>query len=901
MCQIVIAIAIATSDNGILGGMECSTQTAIFHDVVMATHLYSPWAMHFRWKGKTMKRAPSLFFQAIIGSAAIILGSIANPFCSVASANETAKELAKPDADKAPGLGDPGKLVSIAIIAGQSKNGDFTLAGRDAAQQIMVFGKYDSGQTRDLSRQAKYTTEPQGIFSIDSSGYSEPVKEGVAKLKVEAHGFTATSNVTVSNIQNDLPVNFANQIVPVFTKFGCNGGGCHGKSGGQNGFRLSLLGFEPTEDFEYLLKEGRGRRIFPAAPDKSLLLTKAVGKSPHGGGARFTEGSPPYRLIKRWIEQGMPYGNESDPKVVRIQVEPRGMLMQRKESQQVSVIAHFSDGSTKDVTRTTQFDSNDTEMAEVTETGLVTTSTYTGSVAVMARYQGHVDVFRATIPLGIQVKSLPAEKNFIDKHVFANLKSLGLPPSQLSDDSTFLRRVTIDIAGRLPSADETAVFLGDSSADKRDKLIRRLLDSNDYADNFANKWSAILRNKRSRNEDKYATFAFHDWIRTSFLENKRYDQFVREIVTANGVADQNPPSAWYREVKDQAAQVEDTAQLFLGLRIQCARCHHHPFEKWSQEDYYGFAAFFAQVGKKRGMRNGESRIYQRQVAAVAQNPKTQKNVAARGLGAQAEPIDPSQDARRVLADWMAKKDNPFFAKSLVNRYWKHFFSRGLVDPEDDMRVTNPSSNPELLDALARDFVESDFNLKELIYKICSSNTYQFSAIPNQWNAKDKNNFSRYYPKRLNAEVLLDSINQVTSTSTSFSGMPAGTRAIQLPDNGFNSYFLTVFGRPESSSACECERSGEANLAQSLHLLNSSEIQGKLTDGKGRASTLAGDKSRDDVTRLTELYIAAFSRKPIPEELQIATSHIKKHEKDPKRAYEDIVWALINTKEFLFNH
>lgn len=806
-----------------------------------------------------------------------------------------------PKTDEAPGLGDPGKLMSLTIKTGRSDQSDFKLAGRDSAQQVVIVGNYDSGQVRDLTRSVKFAAEPKGLLAIDQTGYIEAIAEGSVRLSAELNGLVASSNVSVSNIKNDLPINFANQVVPIFTKFGCNGGGCHGKSGGQNGFRLSLLGFEPTEDFEYLTREGRGRRIFPTAPDKSLLLTKAIGKSPHGGGARFTEDSPAYRVIRRWIEQGMPYGNESDRKVIRISVAPNGALMQRNDSQQVSVVAHFSDGTTKDVTRTTQFDSNDTEMAEVSETGLVTTSTYTGSVAVMARYQGHVDVFRATIPLGIKVDSLPEEANFVDKFVFKNLKALGLPPSELADDPTFLRRVTIDIAGRLPTAEETEVFLADKSPEKRNRLIRELLDSNDYADNFANKWSAILRNKRNKNEDKYATFAFHDWIRTSFLENKPYDKFVSEILTANGAPEQNPPVAWYREVKDQSSQVEDTAQLFLGLRIQCARCHHHPFEKWSQEDYYGFAAFFAQVGKKRGMRNGESRIFQRQVAATAKNPKTNQNVSARGLGAQTPKIDPSEDARRVLADWMSAKENPFFAKSLVNRYWKHFFSRGLVDPEDDMRVTNPSSNPELLDALADEFLKTDFNLKELIYSICSSKTYQLSAIPNQWNAKDKNNFSRYYPKRLNAETLLDSINQVTKTNTSFSGVPAGTRAIQLPDNGFNSYFLTVFGRPESSSACECERSGDANLAQSLHLLNSSEIQGKLTDGNGRAAKLAGDKNRNDVERLSELYIAAFSREPIQQEIEIATSHIKKHANDPKRAYEDIVWALINTKEFLFNH
>jgi hypothetical protein len=353
-------------------------------------------------------------------------------------------------------------------------------------------------------------------------------------------------------------------------------------------------------------------------------------------------------------------------------------------------------------------------------------------------------------------------------------------------------------------------------------------------------------------------------------------------------------------VKDQAAQVEDTAQLFLGLRIQCARCHHHPFEKWSQKDYYGFAAFFAQVGRKKGDRANFDRVYHKTGVAQAQNPKTNENIRPTGLGSEPLDIPADVDPRLALADWMGDPDNPFFARALVNRYWKHFFGRGLVDPEDDMRVTNPASNPKLLDALARDFIVSKFDLKYLIRTICLSETYQLSAEPNEWNQDDKQNFSRYYPKRLNAEVLLDAINYVTNTTTGFSGVPVGTRATQLPDNGFTSYFLTVFGRPESSSACECERSSEANLAQSLHLLNSSEIQGKLTSGSGRAQKLgkATDQAVED--RIRELYLVAFSRLPQPDEVLIANAHVQKVG-DPVKGFEDIVWALINTKEFLFNH
>lgn len=814
----------------------------------------------------------------------------------------SAADAAEGDKLAPPGLGDPGQLQKIAVETGRFVNGGFVLAGRDSAQQIIVTGSYSTGQTRDLSRIVKYSITPPGIAEVDETGYVTPIKEGTATLKMDAgNGIEATTNVTVTHIEQDKPVNFPNQITPIFTKFACNGGGCHGKSGGQNGFRLSLLGFEPGEDFEFLVKEGRGRRLFPAAPDHSLLLLKATAKVPHGGGMRIEYDSPAYRVLRRWIEQGMPYGSDSDPTITHISVYPTETLMERNGSQQLAVVAHYSDGSTEDVTRTAQFDSNDAEMAEVTVTGLVKTAQLTGSVAVMARYQGQVGVFRATVPLGVQVANLPPSKGFVDDHVFGKLKALGLPPSPVADDATFLRRVSIDIAGRLPTLEESERFLADQSADKRAKAIDRLLDSTDYAEYFAMKWGAILRNKRRQDGEKTATFAFHDWIRDSLNQNKPYDQFVREVLTSSGDAASNPPVAWYREVKDASAQVEDTAQLFLGLRIQCARCHHHPFEKWSQQDYYGFAAFYSQVGRKKGLRQNEERIFHRPGIAQATNPKTQQPVKPTGLGSASVELDATTDPRHALVDWMAEPNNPFFAKAAVNRYWKHFFGRGLVDPEDDMRVTNPATNPALLDALAKDFVDHKFDLKHLVRTITNSQVYQLSAEPNEWNRDDKQNFSRYYPKRLNAEVLLDAIDQLAGTSSNFGPIPVGTRAVQLPDNGFNSYFLTVFGKPEASSACECERSSEANLAQSLHLLNSGEIQGKLTAGNGRAALMSADKAREHQAKLRELYLLAFAREPQPDELTIALAHIQKNSEDPKRAYEDIVWALINTKEFLFNH
>jgi hypothetical protein len=801
-----------------------------------------------------------------------------------------------------PGLGDPGQLSAVELDAGAGTGKAFRLRGADARQQLVTSGKFSSGQFRDMTRQVKYTAEPAGIVEIDETGLVTPLADGQVTITATTEQGTAgTIAAKVEGFENEIPINFPNQIVPIFTKLGCNSGGCHGKASGQNGFKLSLLGFEPTEDYEYLVKEGRGRRLFPAAPDKSLLLQKAVNAMPHGGGHRLDADSHEYRLMRRWIAQGMPYGKSSDPTVASIEVVPPTRAMERGSEQQIAVIAHYTDGSTEDVTRTAQYDPNDPEMAEATVTGLVKTLDLTGDVAIMARYQSQVAVFRASIPLGVKVDNLPKSDNLVDKAVFDKLVALGVPPSPVCDDSTFLRRSAIDICGRMPTPEETQTFLSDSDPNKRAKWIDSLLASTAYADFFANKWNAILRNKGGAQNSIRGNYSFHAWIRDSFYENKPYDQFVRDVLAASGELGQNPPVVWYKQVKQINEQVEDCAQLFLGLRIQCARCHHHPFEKWSQRDYYGLSAFFARVGRKPGMQANEERIYHKRGLATAQNPKTGENLKPTGLGAEPLELSPEDDPRQALVDWMSSPDNPFFAKALVNRYWKHFFSRGIVDPEDDMRVTNPASNPELLDGLSQHFIKSGFDIKDLIRTICNSQVYQLSSEPNDYNRNDKQNFSRYSPQRLNAEVLLDSINVVTNSTTGFSNLPGGTLAVQLPTGDGNSYFLTVFGKPQMESACECERSSEANLAQSLHLLNSSEVQGKLSAGSGRAAMLAAEKERPEEAKIAELYLWVYSRQPTDDETKVALAHIEKHQDNKKLAYEDILWALINTKEFLFNH
>ena len=714
--------------------------------------------------------------------------------------------------------------------------------------------------------------------------------------------FVVTANVRLLQAA-DRPVSFVNDIVPVLTKAGCNVGVCHAKAGGgQKGFQLSLLGFEPLEDYEHLLKEGRGRRLFPGEPDRSLLLLKASGQTPHGGGVRLPAASEGYALLREWIRQGAPLDDESGPKLVAFEVQPPRSSLRPQQELQLKALAKFSDGSVRDVTNQAIYESNDKAMAEASATGLVKVLDISGKVAVMVRYQDRITVFNASVPLGAAVENLPPSKNFVDELVFANLKELGIPPSPVCDDATFLRRVSLDIGGRLPTDEEAQAFLASTAPEKRELVIDDLLRSPDYADFFANKWTALLKNRRDDASDVTSNFAFHAWVRDSLLANKRYDQFVRELLAATGTVIGNPPVAWYKRVKEPKEQIEDVAQLFLGVRMQCAQCHHHPFERWSQNDYYSLAAFFTQVGRKPSGVRGEDLIFHKRGMATATNIKTSVALKPSALGDAIPPIAPDEDPRLKLADWMGTSTNPFFAKALVNRYWKHFFQRGLIEPEDDIRDSNPPTNPELLAALEKHFIASGFDLKELVRTITRSNAYQLSATPNRHNVVDRQNYSRYYPRRLQAEVLLDAIDRVAGTQTDFANLPPGTRAVALPDNSYNrqSPFLRVFGRPEGESVCECERVQSSSLAQSLHLINAPDIKTKLASPTGRADRLAKD-TRPPEDRIRELYLAAFSREPRPAELQTALGYLNETGTAANDNFQDLIWALINTKEFLFNH
>jgi hypothetical protein len=800
-------------------------------------------------------------------------------------------------------LGLGGSLTAYAAESLSIDSPHLQLHGRDARLQLIVSHQVDDRVT-DATARVRYTSEPAGIVEINSEALVIPLANGDVTITAQLNDSptVATAVLTVSGMGQETPLSFPSEIVPIFTKLNCNGGGCHGKAAGQNGFKLSLLGFEPREDFEHLIGETRGRRISPAVPDQSLVLLKAVNASPHGGGQRLEIDSHEYRMLHRWIAQGMPYGDGNEPQIAGIEVFPAQRRLAQNASQQLSVIATYSDGSRKDISRGAVYESNDTSMANVSATGLVTLNELVGDVAVMARYQGHVAVFRADIPLSTPATEplTPPADNVVDIAVFNKLQSLGIPVSPACDDATFLRRVTLDIAGRLPTLAETLAFEADAASEKRTLLVDRLLDSRDYADHFAGKWNAILRNRRQRGSLQFANRAFHDWIRDSLIHNKPYDQLVRELITASGSVASNPAVVWYQQVPDTNQRVEDTAQLFLGQRVQCARCHHHPYEKWSQADYAHLAAFFTTVSPKTASDSLTPDFFARVGGASSPHPKTGQGLPPAGLDAPPQSIATDDDPRVHLASWMTQPENPFFAKSLVNRYWKHFLGRGLIEPEDDLRITNPPSNPELLDAMSTAFIQSGYDLKALIRLIVTSQTYAADSKPLNENLGDRRSYSRFYPKRLQAEVLLDSVDVVTQTTTSFAGMPAGTRAVALPDTSFNSYFLTVFGLPMSKTACECERADDANLAQSLHLLNSEEMQQKLSQEKGRAAIMATDETRPDEVKITELYRVALSRVPTDAELKATLGHVS-GKQNRREAFEDIVWSLLNSKEFLFNH
>lgn len=769
------------------------------------------------------------------------------------------------------------------------------LDGPEATQQLLISSSDQKSHPVDLTHQARYEVANPSIVRIDNFGMIEPVAEGTTEIWIRHQGQQTRVSVEVRGLKNPVAVSFEQQIIPLLTKAGCNTGACHGKAEGQNGFKLSVFGYDPEADFQAVVMEGRGRRVFPASPLNSLLLVKATGHVPHGGGKKITEGTLPYKRLVRWLSEGMSLRSEKNTPVIAIEVEPKETVMSLQGSQQLRVTAIDDQGRRHCVTSEAEYESNMPGLATVNRRGNIQGGTIPGEAAILVRYLGQVTYCRVTLPRpGVRFPR-PAEVNFIDKHAWNKLERLGIPPSNPADEATFFRRVYLDTIGTLPTVTEARAFLASSDPKKRARLIDQLLDRPEYADYWAMQWADLLRIDRDTLTAAGAV-AMTRWLRQQFAENRPYDQFVRDIVTAEGNVTSEGPAGFYKVLDKPEVMSRSISQLFLGVRIECAQCHHHPSEKWGQDDYFALAGFFTGVTRKAGI--GSEWIVEGPGQGI-KHPRTGKEIPVRALGAPS-PLGADQpDRRRILAQWMTSPENPFLARAMANRLWAHYFGRGLIEPVDDLRVTNPASNEPLLNELARHLKDNKYDLKAFTRTILNSRVYQLGS-QTQANASDEQNFSHSLHRTLPAEVLLDAISQATGIPEKFDGWPLGVRAIQIWDNRMPSYFLKLFGRPARTSVCECERSSEPSIAQALHLMNSPEIAAKIHARRGTAHQLA-DSERTPAAIIEELYLMLLSRFPTKAEQTVMQRLFADSGTNRRAAVEDVMWALLNTREFIYNH
>jgi hypothetical protein len=705
-------------------------------------------------------------------------------------------------------------------------------------------------------------------------------------------------------------VTYLRDVAPVLNKAGCTSGQCHGAAKGKNGFKLSLRGYDPQFDYEALLYDLAGRRFNRADPAKSLMLAKPTQQVPHGGGLRFEQGGDDYKIIYNWIAQGVPFGDPEKDRVDSLEVEPKDVLMpQPGQHTAVKVIAHYKDGAVRDVTREAVVESNTPDLAKVDAAAAVS-GERVGEATLLVRYEGKF----ATVPVtvlnpkpGFVWKALP-QNNYVDQLIDAKLQKLKIQPSSAVDDAGFLRRVFLDLTGQLPSPDEVTAFLADPAPPKvkRAKMIDNLIDRPAFVDHWTVKWGDLLQSSRKYLGEK-GTYVFRDWIRDSFAANKPYDQMVRELLTSRGSSYDEPAANYFRVTRDPKPTMEKTTQVFLGVRMVCTQCHDHPFERWTQNQYYEMAAFFSGANLRPGYEVGEEILYDLRADFDMKHPKDGRLMSPKFLvastGTPPLPSGAALDARarrEALANWVTSKGNPFFAKSTVNRVWSYFFGRGIIDPVDDIRASNPPSNPALLDALAKDFIDHNFDLRHMMRVIANSRAYQASIETNEWNAPDRDNFSHAMPRRLTAEELMDAVTAVAGARPNFTEVPEETKAEQLPDPHVGKDgFLDLFGRPSRESACECERRADLSLPQALNLVNGKTISDAVADPKGRiAKAVLGGQS--DQALVDEFYLAAFSRRPTRAEGEKAVQYLAGGTSRASRA-QDLLWALLNSKGFLYNH
>jgi hypothetical protein len=690
---------------------------------------------------------------------------------------------------------------------------------------------------------------------------------------------------------------FVRDVVPVLTKLGCNAGACHGSLQGRGGFRLSLLGFDPAADYEQIFKASRGRRVSLASPAQSLLLLKGTAAVPHGGGRRVTPDTTAYEIIRAYIAQGANPTAADEPQIVGLRVTPPDAVLKAGEQVTLQVNALYSNGSQREVTPWALFDARDPQANEVSPQGVIT-SLRAGKSPISVRFAGHVASVPISSPLGgAQPSTGFVVRNYIDELVHAEWQRLGVTPAPMADDYTFFRRVHFDLIGTLPQVEEVRAFVASTDPTKRQKLIDDLIQRPEYADYWSLRWGDLLRVHRRYVGDK-GLGSFSSWLKRSIRENKPLDKLAHELLTAEGNLYANGPVAYYFVDQKPEELAETTAQLFLGVRLQCARCHHHPMEVWGQDDYYGLAAFFTRLEVRDTGERGRFGGIQSLRTADHETRSLQRPAQPRLFGS-AEAVPSQGDPRKALADWMVSTSNPYFARNFANRYWAYLIGRGLVEPIDDVRATNPPSNPALLDALGRDLTEHHYDLSHLVRTICNSSVYQLQAELAPDRDRDGQLFTHRVPKRLPAEALLDAINQATGYQENFTGTPPGTRAIALPDPTIESIFLATFGRPLRNNPCECARESAPDLLQALHLVNNTGLQSRIASPGGRLHSLL--KQNPTERELAEmLYLSTVSRPPTEVELAIV-HELLPESSTPAEGWEDVLWTLLNSPEFSFNH
>jgi hypothetical protein len=775
---------------------------------------------------------------------------------------------------------------------------EIQLDSAKARQQMVVQVIEADGVTRDVTAQAVFKLTDQKVARLEH-GSTLPLANGQTELKITFGGRRVVVPVVVTNSTVQPPISFKRDVMPVFTRAGCNAGACHGTSRGKDGFHLSLFGFDPDGDYYRLTREQIGRRINVGVPDESLIVQKGLGAVQHTGGVRFATNSDLCQTLVAWLAAGAREDPTNIAKTIGIEIFPKTALLEGSNSQQHFMVqARYSDGTVRDVTRLALFLGNNETVARVSEEGCVSAG-QRGEAFIQARFaEFNVGAQVIVVPKGLPYRwPNVAAYNYIDDAVYAKLKKLRLVPSQACDDATFIRRAFIDITGTLPTVEDLRTYEGDKDPGRRERLIDQLLGRQEFAELWVMKLAELLE-IRSRDNQVYpkAALLYYEWLRDQMLTNVPLDQIVRNLLTASGSTLREPAANYYQIEPDTLKLAENTAQVFMGMRIQCAQCHNHPFDRWTMNDYYSFAAFFAQVGRKPGDDPRETVIYDRGEGEV-KHPVTHAAMRPKFLGG-GEPEIHGESRREVLAGWLTSPQNPYFARNLANLVWAHFLGHGIIEPVDDGRLSNPAVNPELLEALGAKLIEYKYDLKKLVRDICTSRTYQLSTIPNQTNASDERNFSKASIRRLRAEVLLDCISQVTETQDKFPGLPRGAKAVEIPDGNTANYFLTTFGRATRTTVCSCEVKVDPNLSQALHLLNGNTIERKIEQGEVVKKLLNEGRKPEEV--IHALYVRCLGRKPSDEELKKLEEFLSSEAK-PEQVLNDVFWSLLNAKEFVFNH